>query len=248
MGLLAHAAETLTNVDGRLARSFARLVLRPGELTAAYMRGQRKLYVAPFQLFLITNVTFFVLQALVGAQVLSNGLDSHLWNQSYSDLARALAQERITAASTTVEQYRPVFDHAVTVNAKALVVVFVPMYALLAFLLHPRRRYLAVTHVVFALHFLSFLLVLFIVVLPLLAVPTAYLLGYLGQPEQLADPFVSWVMIGVCGLYGYKAFGTVYGDRRWLALVKAAIFGVVLITLIRVYRLIVFLFTLYTTT
>src|SRR4051794_19402285 len=77
-GLVGHAIESLTHVDGRVFRSVRDLVIRPGALTAAYMRGQRRPYFAPFQMFLVANVCFFVLQSALGFQVLSNDLGSHI--------------------------------------------------------------------------------------------------------------------------------------------------------------------------
>src|SRR4051812_20757375 len=59
--LLGEWLESLTNTDGRVFRTFAAL-LRPGELTAAYLRGERNRYVGPIQVFLIANVVFFFVQ------------------------------------------------------------------------------------------------------------------------------------------------------------------------------------------
>jgi hypothetical protein len=52
-GKLLHAT---TSIDGRLLRTVARLLRRPGSLTLAYIGGERKPYIAPFQLFLLANV------------------------------------------------------------------------------------------------------------------------------------------------------------------------------------------------
>jgi hypothetical protein len=41
-GFVGHALESLTHVDGRVFRSVRDLIVRPGALTAAYMRGQRR--------------------------------------------------------------------------------------------------------------------------------------------------------------------------------------------------------------
>src|SRR5512140_2614078 len=56
---LHDAVESVANVDGRVLRSVRTLVLRPGELTAAYARGVRAPYMRPFQLFFLVNVVFF---------------------------------------------------------------------------------------------------------------------------------------------------------------------------------------------
>jgi hypothetical protein len=42
--LLGHFFEAFTNIDSRFLRSFWHLATRPGELTNAWLRGQRKSY------------------------------------------------------------------------------------------------------------------------------------------------------------------------------------------------------------
>src|SRR6185295_17756650 len=75
-GLFDQVVTACTNLDGRLVRSFRCLVGRPGALTVAYLRGQRKLYSPPLQLFLLANLLFFALHTPTGAKVLSAPLDS----------------------------------------------------------------------------------------------------------------------------------------------------------------------------
>src|SRR6476620_2836037 len=58
-GFLDQFARGLTNIDGRLIHSFRCLIMHPGALTRAYVRGERKLYNTPLQLFFIANIFFF---------------------------------------------------------------------------------------------------------------------------------------------------------------------------------------------
>jgi Protein of unknown function (DUF3667) len=243
--LLGQALESITDADGRVFRTFATLCRRPGELTAAYLRGERKRYVGPVQVFLLVNVLFFFVQAAIGFQSLSNDLDSHLDNQSYSDWVRPLAERVLAERGTTRADFAPVFDSAVPVNAKALAFMMVPMFALLALLLSPLSRRPLVAHVVFGLHFESFLLLVFAVPLPLVGFPLLVAVELAGKPE-FGDPLVSWLLIGLCAVYAYFAFGRVYGGAVWVRLLKAALFAVLMIGVIRVYRLIVFFVTFYT--
>jgi hypothetical protein len=65
-GLAARLLHALTSIDARAVRTTRCLLRHPGELTLSWVRGIRKPYVAPFQLFLLANVTFFGLQWLTG--------------------------------------------------------------------------------------------------------------------------------------------------------------------------------------
>jgi hypothetical protein len=47
------------HLDGKLARTYARLLFRPGSLTRAYLEGQREGYVRPFKVYLAASVALF---------------------------------------------------------------------------------------------------------------------------------------------------------------------------------------------
>jgi len=247
LALLGQVFESITSVDGRAFRTFRALFLEPGELTLAFLEGRRKQYVAPFQVFLIANVAFFFLQSLLGAQVLSNTFASHVEKQVYSPRALEIATERLQKAGITRESYEPVFDSAVDVNAKALVVLFVPPCALLAWLISLGRSRPGGVHWVFALHFVAFWLLLFTTLGPLAALLISTALRVAGQSERLLDAIWSWVLMALSAIWAYRAFGRVYGGSLARRALGAA-FIAFLIPVIRVYRFAVFLITLYSTT
>ena len=249
LALLSQVIESITNVDGRIFRTFSALFLRPGELTLAFAEGRRKRYLAPFQVFLIANVAFFFLQSLLGFHVLSNTFRSHVGvgEQVYSPRALRIATERLAAAGVTREAYEPVFDSAVDVNAKALVVLFVPPCALFAWLLSLGRNRPGGVHWVFALHFIAFWLLVVCAFAPLVGVTVEFALRLAGLPKAWLDAIATWLLFAVSAVWVYQAFGRVYGGgvaRR----VLGAAFIAFLVPMIRVYRLAVFLITLYTTT
>ena len=237
-------------MDGRVFRSVRDLAIRPGALTAAYMRGQRRPYFAPFQMFLVMNVLFFILQSALGFQVLSNDLGSHIGtskgSQFYSAIARPIAERRLAATGRTIEQYTDVFNHAVGVNAKGLVVAMVPMVGLVLLASFPRARYPVTTASVLALHLLALFLLLETLIMPLLGVPAGMLLSALSV-GWLWDPLISAVLMAICAVWIYKASRVVYGASAKSAALKAAGIAGLLVPVIVCYRFIVFLVTLFTT-
>jgi hypothetical protein len=247
LALLSQVFESIANVDGRIFRTFTALLVRPGEVTLAYAEGRRKQYVAPFPVFLTANVAFFFLQSLLGFHVLSNSFSSHVENQVYSPRALALATERLAKVGITREAYEPIFDNAVVVNAKALVVLFVPPCALLAWLLSLGRKRPGGVHWVFALHFIAFWLLLLSAVVPLLGFTVGSALEHVGVPDAWLDAGFTWLLMAVSAVWVYRAFGRVYGGGVARRVLGAALIAF-LLPMIRVYRLAVFLITLYTTT
>jgi hypothetical protein len=123
--------KTIAGVDGRLLRSLRALLLHPGSLTLAYGEGRRKPFIGPFQLFLLANVVFFAVQSLTHTRVFSSSLDSHLHHQDWSALAQELVGHRLAAANTTLDRFAPLFDRAVVLHAKSLVIAMAVPFALL---------------------------------------------------------------------------------------------------------------------
>jgi hypothetical protein len=243
--LLIEAFHSLTNVDGRLLRSFRALLFHPGDLTIAYLEGPRKPYISPFEVFLIANVLFFAIQAITPDKVFSTPLASHLHGQDWSALARHMVANRVAEKHVTVDAYAPVFDHAVAVNARALVFAMGVPFALLLMLLFVRGTRQFAAHVVFTLHFYAFQLLILCPLLALLLVETWF--GGSGVASGAMDVALFAIQLGISAVYLYVATGKVYGvrgARRLLSVAGliAAVGGVVL-----GYRFFIFVVTLYGT-
>jgi hypothetical protein len=237
--------KTLGGIDGRLVRSVRALLRHPGSLTEAYAEGRRKPLVGPFPLFLFANVVFFAVQSLTHTRVLSSSLDSHLHAQDWSALARELVARRLAATHTTLESYTPLFDRAVVLNAKALVVLMVVPFALLLPLVFSRSRRPFSIHVVFALHFYAFLLLLFCVAL--LAAGADALLGGAGLASAWVDDALTAFILGASALYLHAASAVVYGERGLARVAKSVALAVAVGAIVVGYRFAILLVTLYST-
>ncbi len=244
-GLGEKLLHALASIDARAMRSAWKLLRHPGELTLTWTRGVRKSYVAPFQLFLIANVIFFGVQWLTSENVFSSSVDSHLYHQDWSDLAQSLLARRLEATHTTLEQYEPVFDRAVVLNAKSLILLMTIPFALVLPLAFFRERRPFMTHLAFSLHLYTFLLLLFCVALFLARF--SELLGFGGLDVPRVDNVLSIANLAACTAYVYLASGPVYGASGKLRAAKALPLALTVATIVLGYRFVLFLVTLYTT-
>ena len=244
-GLAEKLLHATTSIDARTARSAWTLLRHPGELTVAWVKGIRKPYVAPFQLFLIANVAFFAIQWLTGENVFSSSLDSHLHHQDWSELAQSQLSRRLSQTHMTMEQYRPIFDRAVVLNAKSLVLLMTLPFALVLPLVFLGERRPLMTHVVFALHLYTFLLMLFCAAL--LAAKFSASLGLGGLDAPVVDNLLSITNLTVCGAYLYVSIGRVYKPPLWRRLSKTVVLTVVAAAVVIGYRFALFFITLYAT-
>jgi hypothetical protein len=244
-GIAAQLVKTIGGVDGRLLRSLRALLLHPGTLTLAYGEGRRKPFVGPFQLFLLANVVFFAVQSLTHTRVFSSSLDSHLHHQDWSALAQELVGQRLAATHTTLERFAPLFDRAVVLHAKSLVIAMAVPFALLLPLVYFSSRRPFSIHVVFALHLYAFLLLLFCVALGVAALDAAS--GGGGLASASIDNLLTALILVSSTAYLYLASGRVYGVTGWSRAARSLLLALAVGVIVVGYRFTIFLVTLYTT-
>ena len=246
---IAEAFETVTNADGRLWRTFATLVRRPGELTHAYMIGRRQPYMRPLQLFLIVNVVYFVWASFVGERVFDTRYQNHLANTNYGPGAIELVRARLAERGVTEATYRTIFDAAATVQAKSLIIAMVPMFALLVAILEVRRRRPVVQHLVFALHAYTMLLLLSIAQRYAVHWPVRGVAALFGAtvPWSVLDPLIAWAIVLAFSTWLVFGLRRAYGDRLPWALAKGAVLGGSLLFILVTYRMLLFYSVFYTT-
>ena len=244
-GVAEKVLHAFTSIDARTLRTLWLLLRQPGALTLAWTSGVRKPYVAPFQLFLIANVAFFTVQWLTGENVFSSSLDSHLHHQDWRELAQSLLAQRLEVTHRTIEEFAPIFDRAVILNAKSLILLMTVPFALVLPLVFLAGRRPFVTHLSFSLHLYAFLMLLFCVAL--LAGKLSALLGWGGLDEPWVDNVLSVANLMACAAFLYVAIGRVYDATGGVRIAKAALLAMVVAAIALGYRFILFLITLYAT-
>jgi hypothetical protein len=244
-GFADQVFEACTSMDARLIRSLRWLVARPGALTVAYLQGQRNRYTRPLQLFFFANVLFFAMQSLVGVKVFSTPLNSHLHNQAWSPLAQRWVAHRLESRQTSLETYAPVFDQAVALNAKSLIILMVIPFALLPPVVFFRSRRSFVVHVVFSLHLYAFLLLLFCAVIAVLALSRYF--GGTGLESENMDHWLSILEVAICAVYLYSATGRVYGSAGIFRALQVVPLVLALAFIVLGYRFVLLLITLHGT-
>jgi Protein of unknown function (DUF3667) len=243
-GLVEQVAQAFTSIDGRLLRSVRRLIGSPGFLTMAYVQGRRKPYVGPVPLFLSANVLFFAVESLTGGAVFSTPLNSHLHTQPWSVFAESLVSHRLETMRTTLDLYRPVFDHAVALNARLLIIFMALSFAPVPSIVFHRSGRPLVVHALFSLHLYAFMLLLFCVATTL---PPMKVLSGAGLTSDGLDHALSIALLVACAVYLHIATRVVYGASGAIRIVKVLALTVGVAGIVLGYRFVLFLITLYST-
>ncbi len=216
---------------------------RPGLLTLAYLQGNRKPFIAPVPLFLIANVLFFGVESLTGGKVFTTPLESHLHTQPWSAFVRDLVARRLEASHTTLALYAPVFDQAVAVKARSLILLMALSFApVVALVLRKSGRPL-VAHAVFSLHVYAFLLLLLSLATTVPMIGTW--LGGPGPPSDNVDHALSILLVLACAAYLYVATGAVYGVSGFARALTTSALAVAVAAIVLAYRFALLLLTLH---
>jgi hypothetical protein len=132
-------------VDGRAFRTLRALFLQPGELTAEFLAGRRRVYTPPLRLYLVISVSFFV----VAAWIAQKGL--------------------LLDAGQSIDTHAPGQAQFLSDDLPRLMFVLLPIFALLLKIATPGRLYF--DHLIFSIHLHSAAYVVLAFMLPLENVP-----------------------------------------------------------------------------
>jgi hypothetical protein len=244
-GLLEQLVHAFTQIDGRNLRSLRYLVSRPGSLTVAYLQGQQKAYLGPVPLFLVANVLFFAIESLTGGRVFTTPIEAHLHTQPWSPLAGELVARRLEAMHSTLAVYAPVFNRAVAVNARTLIIVMALSFVIAPTILFHRSGRPLITHAVFSLHLYAFLLLLFCVANVIPAVDKWF--GGPGLASEPMDHAISIALVIACATYLWVAVTKVYGTAGVARVLQVAALTLAVVSIVLGYRFALLPITLYTT-
>src|ERR1044071_2043768 len=243
----SHALGELFHFDSKIFRSFRLLFVKPGFFTSEYLRGCRKPYLHPFQLFFVANLIYFFVQPYLGWTGLRTTLFVQLHMMSYSRLASGLVADRLATRGISLEQLSHSFDHLVDVQARSLVLVMVVLYAIVLAVLQWRKKQFFGQHLVFSLHFTAFwLMAIFVVLYPGVSILLRFALRHglhllATNWDNLIFPIAFLLLLA----YSFLAWRTVYRESFSLSFVKALILAVSFHYVLDIYRFILFLTALY---
>lgn len=195
--LAADFLDNVLNLDSKLLRTIGPLLFRPGRLTCEYLAGRRAPYVRPLKLYLLAALVCFGILAIWPQGNVRVVVKPSEPGSAVSQPASDQMYQKALADSQR-------FADAFTANLPRAFFLLLPAFALLLELLYLRRGILYLDHLVFALHFHAFALVV---------MGVAILIKTRMPPSVAASIGVAaWLWIFV---YLFLALRAVYMDSWW---------------------------------
>ena len=211
-------------------------------MTADFLAGRRRPRASPLQLFLVCNLVFFIVQPLTGLNILAPPLASQVDQTYYSGIARTAAVRHVGAAVLASPAFHRRYYQLTTVQARSLVIVMVPLFAIILSVVEAGKGRLFVEHLVFALHLYGF----FLLWLSSALVLTALLIRLTpGVATARFDTPLTIVEFGGVAIYSAVALRTAYGESLLMSFTRGVLLGFGSYCILFAYRFVLFFTTLY---
>ena len=160
--LAEQTVDVFTHLDSKLYGSVKALLFKPGYLSVAYVEGIRKPFMKPFQIFVLTNILFFL--SLYNDGVFKK--PSYWWFET-TDMGyniKSIAERKAKESSKTLQEVAVLYDQKSSSVAKVCLVILIPLLGLIYSILFFKKKMQIGKHFIFAIHCFSFMLILMVVV------------------------------------------------------------------------------------
>lgn len=147
------------NIDNRIIKTLAVLFKKPGYLTFEYFNDPDKKYVQPLRLYFIINFIFFLVVPILNTpqfQIFNFSLRSLTVSNT---LYRKITESEIRSEQVPEKIYEERFNANLKYNQPAFLFLIIPFFALILNLVNFRNKKYFVEHLIFSIHFLSFILI-----------------------------------------------------------------------------------------
>ena len=227
--------------DGKLLRTFKALLFQPGKLGNAYVKGIRKRYLSPLQVFFFANLIYFLVPHF---NTFDTELETQLNSFFYSPLAKEAVMEHIAENNLEYEAYEKHYESSSTNNAKLLLIVLVLMQAVVLQLLFIRRKESYFIDYIGVMSYLNgFILLVFFVILSSLIAIMRYSFGF--DLQFLDETALSLTIIFSILLYSFFLLKGSFEISKWKAFYKSLILAILFFQLVIFYRFFLFWVTFW---
>jgi len=174
-------------------------------------------------------------------------LQVHLHQMPYSNFARRKVSKALVQSGTTYSEYESRFNSTIETQAKTLVFLMIPMFALGLEIIYLRKGEFFVKHLVFSTHFFAFYLLMLSILYLVIKVVGRVLAHFEGWGDHFGDLFITAIMLSCCLVYLVIACRRAYEQSWVLSTLKGLALIVVLAIVVQSFRLVLFFTAFYLT-
>jgi hypothetical protein len=204
--ILQHFIEELITWDSKFLQSLKYLFFKPGYLTHEYVSGRIVRYISPVKLFLFTSFVLFLIMIKSDPnqyEPLTSGDESE-------NIFRNFILEQENKSEKSKEMYIESFNNYFNDNITLYIFFIMFLFSLILKIVYIPKNYFYSEHIVFTLHFFTFVLWVFFVSIVL---------------QDLGGEVVLFFIYIIPSVYLFFAIKRVYHKSSWKALITASFFS-----------------------
>ena len=195
--LLHEALHEFAHFDGKIIRTAALLLFRPGALTREFLDGKRVRNLSPIRLYLLCSLLFF-------------GLLSVLPTGKMRVTITKGADAQLEQAAAQVNKNPQILAHALESAFPKAMFVLMPLFALIVFAFYWSAERMYVPHFYFSVHYHAFVFI------------ALALFEALGLIHHWSVAIARLLLLFAMFIYLGIALRRVYGGTRWMTVAKTA--------------------------
>ncbi|WP_395375314.1 DUF3667 domain-containing protein [Marinicella sp. W31] len=238
---------SIIELDGKFWKSFKYLVARPGVLTRDYLLGRRIGVLSPFRILLTSKIFYFLMISIFAQSILTTPLRTHVtaYNFLHQPLAKKMVDERIKDRSSSFETIEGKFDEMSEKQAKTLTFIMVPLLFVFVTVLMHFFGGDGLKNLIFATHFVCFMLIVLALVVPVIHVGLKLLVQHGAVHLQAGhrELLFSSILFFIYGLYFYFAIKCVYSLEWKRAFILSILLAFSVYWVFILYRMLLFFTT-----
>lgn len=233
--------EGMVHFDTKFLRTLKVLFTKPGQLATDFVEGRQTRYMKPIAFFLVINLLFFLLMVF---NPYSLSLTNYITFKPFINYdTQRIVAEKIAHLHVTQQEYTHVFDAKIKSESKAYIFIFIPMYGIICSLLFVTYRRMFVEHLIFALHFVAFILCVFFLEIYLVTFPLS--IYFNGSHQNDIDQLIGILTPLLVSGYFFFAVRKFYRSGVIWSVVTSAVIAYTFFNLIQAYRMLLFYKILY---
>ncbi|MEJ2618565.1 MAG: DUF3667 domain-containing protein [Ignavibacteriaceae bacterium] len=239
---IKNLASELFHLDSKIVQTLSVLFKKPGYLTSIYFDLTEHKYVQPLKLYFIINFIFFLLIPVLNTpqfQIFNFNMKSLTGS---SKTYQEIIEYGIKSSKVSKEIYEERFNAHLKYNQPAFLFVTIPFFALLLNVVNLKNKKYYLEHLIFSVHYLSFVLLFLLLIIVLFRIVKIFL-----NSISIAGGFLGFIIIAVItfGLFFYHFFSLkkFYKSKILVGLLKSTVLFTGFIFTIVVYVKFLFFYT-----
>jgi hypothetical protein len=230
----------LTHLDNKFLRSIRLVLFKPGYLSLQYCNGIRKKYFKPIGLFIICVVIYLFFPAFKGLNMVFGTYVSK--EHQYHYMAAPIVNKKMDKKNISLIELGDLYDSKSPKISKFLLLLYLPISALILFMLFSRNRKYFYDHFILSTELNTFFVAAGFLILPFILLLITWIAKMSNPDFEFTERMVGVLLLSLFSFCVINSIRRFY-KQKWLwTISKSLVFlALYVLIIIPVYNYILFL-------